>query len=53
MAIGPIPSMAHTVSYDADSDGFDDLVAEVLPEEATSGVLSIDAMVPVNYDLSL
>ncbi len=51
--IGPIPSIAHTVSYDADSDGFDDLVVEVLPEEATSGVLSIDAIVPVKYDLSL
>ena len=52
MNIGPIPSMAHTVSYDADSDGFDDLVVEILPEEAASGVL-IDAIVPVKYDLSL
>ena len=51
--IGPIPSTLHTVSYDADSDGFDDLVVEVLPEEATSGVVSIDAIVPVKYDLSL
>ena len=51
--IGPIPSMPHTVSYDADSDGFDDLTVEILPEEATSGILSVDAIVPEKYDLSL
>mgnify|MGYP001203388315 FL=1 len=53
VSIGPIPSMPHTVSYDADSDGFDDLVVDVLPEEATSGIVSIDATVPVKYDVSL
>ena len=51
--IRPIPARPHTISYDSDSDGFFDVVAELSPEDAESGAMSLDLIVPVTADLEI
>ena len=51
--IRPIPARPHTISYDSDSDGFFDVVAELSPEDAESGAISLDLIVPVTADLEI
>ena len=53
ISIGPIPSRSHTISYDSDLDGFYDLVASVLPEDATSGSIELDLTIPLTADLEI
>ena len=53
ISIGPIPARSHTISYDSDLDGFYDLVASVLPEDATTGSIDLDLMVPLTSDLEI
>ena len=53
ISIGPIPARSHTISYDSDLDGFYDLVASVLPEDATTGSIDLDLIVPLTSDLEI
>ena len=53
ISIGPIPARSHTISYDSDSDGFYDLVASVLPEDAASGSVDLDLSIPLTADLEI
>ena len=50
ISIGPIPARSHTISYDSDLDGFYDLVASVLPENAASGSVDLDLSIPLTAD---
>ncbi|MEC7170519.1 MAG: hypothetical protein VXW08_05835, partial [Candidatus Thermoplasmatota archaeon] len=53
ISIGPIPARSHTISYDSDLDGFYDLVASVLPENAASGSVDLDLSIPLTADLEI